>query len=1188
MRLIAIAVTYFLLGYVGLQLPYYGTTVTLVWAPAGVALAVMLLYGYRIWPAVYLGALLVNFTTDTPALTNIMIAAGNTLAAVTGTWLLRTFKQDGRLTHSVNLLLFILLGAVISPLIAAVNGALTLCLTTGTGWGEFLTIVQGWWLGDGVGVLFFGPFTLLALTHPWRSMSRTWYLEGLVLPATAGLASLLIHNAESFASPEILYLFGIIPFLVWAAVRCGLLGVAAINALSVAIAIFMMSRGTSAVFSNDDIQGNIRELYNFQIVIAVASFLVAAYVQRKTSTIINLAGPLESDTGRGTSSHILTIGAAVVGIALSVAASLVALEQIDHTQAENALEQAQRLEGTIRHEADLVIAPLFTIKTLFETQKEVTRESFETYIAPWVDKTPTVAALEWVARVHPGDRDAFEKKMRQLGYKDFQITEKVDGKLVRAPARDIYFPVTYVVPYAPNAPALGYAPDNLETRRNAIKQALSSGDVAMSNVISLVQQKKTHNGLLVFLPTFSSPAPDGTRINTGFALGIYDLDIFFEHLFQRLPAAKKLNIRIVDYEDGNKERLLYNSAPTPDQHQEFFLGHEDHLAQLDMVLAGQRWRIDVDSKQFGQLHGVPYEVVGILLLGLLLTTALTVYFHTLHRRRDEVQALVEIRTRELYEAKSEVESALLSAREANKAKSLFLAQMSHELRTPLNAIIGYVDLIRSHPHGPLGHTMYEEYLGHVKKAGKHLHDLIGDVLDMVKIETKNLELEHISFRLTEILDELRSVFSISAAERNNHLSLLIDSTICEGYLGDPTRLRQILSNLLSNAAKFTENGNITLRVETLSDMRNAQRLKISVTDTGIGIEPGQIARLFENFTQADSSIRRRYGGSGMGLAISKRLTQAMGGNIGVDSIPGQGSTFWITLTLDKASAAQNAQATEDDADSLRPLTLLLADDVAINRALTTNLLATRGHHTDTASNGIEALEAVKHKTYDAILMDIHMPEMDGMEATQAIRALADPERAQIPIIALTADVDKDKIRQYKASGMDDICPKPLDIEKLQDALRHVVGDGPAAMPGNGPEAASAKALEMDNSAGITPDVNTLAINDDTLKMALEMVPDAAALFEQEGSKQIQMMRNAITNENWSQLARAAHTLKGVAGNIGLTGLSRECQALQSQASNAEQGTKPDAESTVIQHQFDRIEQGYRSANIHIRNIGTAA
>lgn len=1169
LRLAMIAAVYFVLGYAGLQLPYFGTTVTLVWAPAGVALGAMLIYGTRIWPAIFCSALLVNLTTGTPVLTDLLIAAGNTLSAVAGTWMLRHFNQDGRLTHSIDILLFILLGAIISPLIAAANGAAALCLTAGADWSAFTDIARGWWLGDGVGILFFGPLTLSMVRHPWHRMSILWYAEAAVLLMTAGIASLLVHHAETFASPETLYIFGVIPFLIWGAVRCGMLGVTAVNALSVGLSILVMSRGTSAVFTSDDVQGSIQELYGFQIFIAVIGLALGAYIQRFITAHGDLDQAPADETASEPSSGILVAGAAGVGITLSVVAALVTSEQIRHTKSEDAYEQALRLEAAIRHETGLVFSPLFAIKTLFEADKAVTRKEFETYISPWLEKTPAVQALEWVARVSPEQRDSFEQTMRRLGYDGYEIVEKDGQNMVRAPARDIYFPVAHLVPFEPNRKALGFAPANLPTRRNAIKQALGSRGVAMSDVITLVQHEQKHNGLLIFLPTFAEADAGATPENTGFALGIYNLDTFFETLFQRLPASEKVNIRITDYEENGAESVLYDSIGA---HVDDAANHDEVSSHLDMHLAGQNWRLDVHPKTGAHLLGYPFEALGVLTLGLLLTTAMTIYLYALHRRRDAVQALVDRRTQELSEAKGDLEQALTVARDANKAKSLFLAQMSHELRTPLNAIIGYVDLLLTHPHGPLGHSLYDSYLQNVKQAGRHLHNLVGDVLDLAKIEADNLELEHVPFRLIEIIDELRSVFSISAAERNNRLTLHIAENLSENFLGDPTRLRQVLTNLLSNAVKFTENGDVTLRVEVLSDAPKTQQLKISVTDTGIGIDPDQTRHLFDNFAQADSSIQRRYGGSGMGLAISKKLVEAMKGKIGVDSQPQRGSTFWVILPLDKARAADQSETPPDKIPVLRPLTLLLADDAAMNRAMTVKLLGAHGHRTDVATNGREAVDAVKRKAYDAILMDVHMPEMDGMEATREIRALPDPQRAATPIIALTADVDQGNLEKFAASGMDDICPKPLDIQKLLAALqRHV--------PAIAEQESTMTATDTDQQPAAGQD---FAIDDQALQLALEMVPDTATLFEQEAEKQLRSLRDAVGNQDWHQVVEAAHTLKGVSSNIGLKGLSRECQALISRTSAQAENDKVTVEPADIQEQIARIEQGYQSARRHIQ------
>lgn len=1159
-RLAIIAALYFLLGYVGLQLPYFGTTVTLIWAPAGISLAVMMTYGLGVWPAVYLGALLVNFTADTPAITNLLIAAGNTLSAVVGTILLRRFQQDVRLSPPHDILLFILLGAIISPLVAALNGATALCLTAGVPWPAFVDIVRGWWMGDGIGILFFAPLTLHILNRDWSRTGPSWFVEMSILLITAGIGSSLIHFTDGFGSTQTLYVFGVLPFLIWAMIRFSQVGVTLVNVLTISLSIYFMATGNSGVFTGPDVQNNILQLYSVQGLMMVATMLLASLAARHVSIDNSDPSAMNRPTGR-TGSILLTVGAALIGTVLSFVAAIVAYEQIEQERVEESFDHATRVQAAILHELDTAIAPLIAVKTLFETHNEVTREEFDANITPWLETAPSLQALEWVPRVDRSTRETFERKMRQLGYPDFELREKRGADLLPALDRDVYFPVAYVAPYEGNEAALGFAPHDNVLRRNTIKRALASGDVALSDVISLVQHDELHNGLLIFLPANTDRTDQASDTRVGLALGVYNLNSLFQSLFERIPENERRNIRIIDHESDVRERLLFDSTyddagvPTADL---------TRPANVDIEVGGQYWTVVAYPPSAGRLLSVRYEVIGILLFSLLLTAAITVYLFNLHRRHDEIEALVQARTSELKEARVSAEKAMLIAKDANQAKSHFLAQMSHELRTPLNAILGYVDLMIAKSHGPLGHALYETYLSNVKKAGTHLNALIGDVLDLSKIEANELTLEHTPFQLSPILDELRSVFSVVAVGNNNSLTLSQSDACHDYYAGDPTRLRQVLTNLLSNAIKFTQNGVISVTVDVKSDNDNSQTLIFSVTDTGIGIPADQIERLFDSFTQADASTTRRYGGSGLGLAISSRLVEAMEGEISVESKPGTGSTFWFTAPLEKVDAtAVKKEEALAQAPSTRPLDLLLADDVEMNRLMTEQLLKTFNHKVDLVTNGIEALEAVRAKQYDAVLMDIHMPEMDGLAATQAIRALPDPARAQIPIIALTADVSQERIEEFKLCGMDDFCPKPVDIHQLQVVLGRQFGanDAPTAL--DTPPPAPPPATESQHKS-------ELAIREDTLKLALEMVPDTATLFESEGASQLQRARQAIDNADWSKAAEAAHALKGVSGNIGLSGLSRECQILMNLATT----TPASDDRSDIEDQFSRVEKSY--------------
>ena len=499
-------------------------------------------------------------------------------------------------------------------------------------------------------------------------------------------------------------------------------------------------------------------------------------------------------------------------------------------------------------------------------------------------------------------------------------------------------------------------------------------------------------------------------------------------------------------------------------------------------------------------------------------------------------------TRDIREHKrfeQELQQARDAAEAANAAKSEFLAHMSHEIRTPLNAVLGLAQVLNRESLASNQRDMVER----IQSAGQSLLGIINDVLDLSKIEAGQLRIEARAFDLGRVLTKLDSLLGHSARAKGIALRLLPPEPPLGWLLGDDLRLEQVLVNLIGNAIKFTMEGEVTLRVQALAIGESSVRLRFAVHDTGIGIPAEALGRLFAPFTQAESGITRRFGGTGLGLCISKRLVQLMEGEIGVESEVGRGSIFWFELPLARAAEGEPA---EQPAPSLRtgsPVPLgprlagahfLVVDDSAMNRDLVERALGLEGARVTLAGDGHQALEILKTRptAFDAVLMDVRMPVMDGLTATRLIRQ--ELGLTGLPVVALTAGVLPEEQAAARAAGMDAVLAKPLDLEQMLTLLAQWVGSRPDAtspipptLPGSAPEHAG----DWPDIVGIDRDRAAHSMGHDRsffLRLLGRLIEDCAGMVDQ--------TRRDLVQGDRQTAARRMHTLRGNAGTIGAVGI----------------------------------------------------
>jgi signal transduction histidine kinase/DNA-binding response OmpR family regulator len=485
----------------------------------------------------------------------------------------------------------------------------------------------------------------------------------------------------------------------------------------------------------------------------------------------------------------------------------------------------------------------------------------------------------------------------------------------------------------------------------------------------------------------------------------------------------------------------------------------------------------------------------------------------------------------------EAQAALVAARDAAeaamRARAQFLAVMSHEIRTPLNGILGIAELLQECAREP----EHVRFVSVIRQSGQHLLDLLNDILDFSKLEHAAIELESLPFDPAQTLRDAVALMEPRAEEQGLGLDCAIAPGIPARVLGDAHRLRQVLLNLVGNALKFTREGGVSVAMHALADGTD-WHLHIAVRDTGIGIAAEMLPRLFQEFTQVDGSISRRFGGSGLGLVISRRLVEAMGGAIDAESSPGQGSEFrfWIRVAEAPAdlAAAEQPEAAEDLLAARRPR-VLLAEDNRVNRLVATRMAERLGARVEAVGDGRAALEAVRDGSFDLVLMDVMMPEMDGLAATRAIRALPGP-KARTPVVGLSANAFRSDQAAAIAAGMDGFVTKPATLPQLAQAMARALADAapePAAPEGAAPEGAAA------TTAAPTSALAALAAT-----LGADAAELIAAAFAEEAPAQMRRLLALAAAGDATALAREAHAIAGSAGTVGLDDLATALRQLE--------------------------------------------
>jgi two-component system sensor histidine kinase RpfC len=492
---------------------------------------------------------------------------------------------------------------------------------------------------------------------------------------------------------------------------------------------------------------------------------------------------------------------------------------------------------------------------------------------------------------------------------------------------------------------------------------------------------------------------------------------------------------------------------------------------------------------------------------------------------------------------SRLTAALQREEAANQAKRSFISSVSHEMRTPLNAIIGMTDLLK----GTRLDREQEAMMGSLDTAAELMLALVEDVLDFSKIEAGKLTIEDTAFNPHLLAAGLIDLFQYQAAASGLHLRLVIDPALPNGLLGDPHHLRQVLVNLMSNAIKFTEQGYVVLRITLVPDIIGEMRVRFDIEDTGIGIDPAAQVIIFDGFTQAEASTTRRYGGTGLGTTISRQLVELMGGKLGLRSRVGVGSTFWFDLALRPHTVADTAGAVKHRRQhSAAIYSLLVADDNATNRTVLRMMLERAGHQCTLAEDGNQVLDELEERTFDAVILDMNMPHMNGSEAARAIRFTTLPG-LHLPLIMLSADVSAETQEECRLAGIDQFLPKPIRIDDLLDALDRLIVSPGALLP-----RASEVSLHI-----VAPPMVRNAVFDVEKLAEIEAIGRDERFFDglvtgfiEDTQVVMEKIAVAIGNQQFGSLRDLLHVLKGSSMCFGAQALSNTCAQIE-KSSNAD-------------------------------------
>ena len=975
-RLAILAAAYFITGWLGLKLPYYGSQITLIWLPTGIAVAALIRWGTGLWPGIAVGAFLVNLAIGSSATLALGTAVGNTIGPWLTAYWLRRAGFNYAFTRQADVITFIAASAA-GMLISATGGTLCLYLAglvSADGLGiAWLT----WWVGDTVGLLLAGPI-LLPLTL--KNLARLGQQKrGLALWFVVASVAAWFAFVTSYGDVglRLSLAFLTLPLFAWAALHFGIIAAAVASLGFAMVAAWSASSGLGA-FNLQDAQ--------------LGLILLWSYIATTQLTGLSLAAL-----------------------------------KAERVQAEEALfkreEQLRMMISSVKDYSIILLDPDGRVASWNEGSRrlqgyeaaEILGKSIDLFYPPDDGSGGKAAALL--------------NKARQSG-----MAEDENWR-VRKDGSTFYADTIVTALHDPSGALMGFS----KVTRDVTERKLAQLEAQRLN--RSLRLLSDCNLLLAHATDEQSLLNDVCRL----VVDVGDYVMAWVGIPEYDEQRRVRPVAISGFEQGYLESVeiswdgasVLGQGPTGTA---IRTGQTSVAQQVRTNPKLAHWREAILRRGYESSIGLPLTSEGHTIGALTIYAAVPDAFGP-----QEVELLEELSRNLAFGVQTlRTRRERDSAKAETHAKSQFLANMSHEIRTPLNAILGMAHLLRRD-----GVTEKQaERLDTINAAADHLLSVINDILDLSKIEAGKLTLEHTDVVVESLLSNISSILAARAQAKGIKLRMET-SDVPRHLLGDPTRLTQALLNYANNAIKFTKTGQITLRAGVLEEDAESVRIRFEVQDTGIGITPEAQARLFSAFEQADSSTTREYGGTGLGLAITKRLAGLMNGDVGVSSTPGVGSTFWFTARLERSNdvgtqqqpslGVDEAEATLREQFSGRRI--LLVEDEPINQMVAEELLATTGLIVDTAENGLIAVEKARNTPYSLILMDMQMPQMDGLEATRQIRQL--PGLQAVPILAMTANAFSDDRENCLNAGMNDFLAKPVVPERFYESLIRWLSQGTA-------------------------------------------------------------------------------------------------------------------------------------------------